>query len=467
VTLASLAALVVPWLLSNALDATTSAHQLITLLMLLAASVVSVEVGRRLTGGLERAHQPHKALSAWAFATALLLPSEWLLVVVPLTYAHTWWRGMRITLWKWVGSAAFLVLAGCLAQWLAMWIMGANINYMLGDGGRGLVAALVAAAAFLLLESLLFLGPAYLNHPEDEVWLRATLRSPSFYGTEAAVLLIGALFSAAWTGGPWFVLLTVPIYVITQRAVLHEPLRLRAESAKVLTEQNAELEQANQFTTDLMGMLGHEIGNPLTSVMGYTEVGLEALDAGDTAFAREALGIVERAATQVQGVLNDVLALVASDRRALVAMPEVFPLASRLHAAAAHQPPQARPAVDCPDGLTAYAQPSHVDQMVANLLSNARKYAGGATRIAATRLDDHTVEITVEDEGPGISEDFRGALFERFSREAASARGIRGTGLGLFITRELARANGGTVELRETGPSGSVFAIQLPTGPQR
>ena len=463
--LTTLAALVAPWLLDNALDATTSARQLLTLLILVSVSVLNVEVGRRLTGGLEETHQPHKALSAWAFATALLLPSEWLLVVVPLTYAHTWWRGMRITLWKWVGSAGFMVLSGCLAQWVAMSVMGDTINYMLGNGGRGLVAALLAAAAFLLLESVLFWCPASLNHREDEVWLRATLRSPSFYGTEAAVLLIGALFSAAWTGGAWFVLLTVPIYVVTQRAILHEPLRLRAESATLLAQQNAELEQANQFQSDLMAMLGHEIGNPLTSVMGYTEVGLEALDAGDTAFAREALGIVERGATQVQGVLNDVLALVASDRRALLAMPEAFSVAPRLDSAAAHQPPQARPTVDCPADLTAYAQPSHVDQMVANLLSNARKYAGGATRIAASRVDDRVVEITVADAGPGIPEDFRTNLFERFSRDVASSRGVRGTGLGLFITRELARANGGTVELRETGPSGSVFAIRVPSAP--
>lgn len=463
--LTTVAALVVPWLVVNALDESSSTHQLLTIAVLVAVSVLNVEVGRSLTGGLERTHQPHKALSAWALATALLLPTQWLLVLVPLTYAHTWWRGMRIRLWKWIGSAGFLVLSGCFAQWVAMSVMGANINYMTGAGGRGLVAILLATLAFLGLEALLFWGPATLNHPEDEVWLQATLRSSSFYGTEAVVLIIGALFSAVWTGGPWFVLLTVPIYLIAQRAALHEPLRQRAESAVVLSEQNAELEQANQFQSDLMAMLGHEIGNPLTSVMGYTEVGIEALDSGDTVFAREALGIVDRAANQVQGVLNDVLALVASDRRALVATPERTPLAPRLQAAAAHQPPQGRPTVDCPDDLAAYVQPSHLDQMVANLLSNARKYAGGATRIAASRLDEATVEITVTDEGPGIPDTFRADLFERFTRAAASARGIRGTGLGLFITRELARANSGTVELCETGPTGSVFAIRVPAAP--
>ena len=460
--LTTLAALLVPWFVHGPLDATSRAHQVLTAAMLLGVSVVNVEIGRALAGGLEHAHQPHKALSAWAFASALLLPAPWLLLVVPLTYLHTWWRGMRIPLWKWVGSATFLVLCGCLSGSLAALILGDRLNYMDGLGGHGFVAVVVGTVAFLALETLLFCGPAYLNDPEDEVWLRKTLRSPSFYGTEAGVLLIGALLAAVWTGGPWFVLLTVPIYLIAQRAVLHEPLRQRAATAAVLADKNAELEQASQFKSDLMGMLGHEIGNPLTSVMGYTQVGIEALDDGDTVFAREALTVVDRGATQVQGVLNDVLALVASDRAALVATPEVVRLASHLSSAAANQPPQVRPAVDCPSELAAYVQPSHLDQMVANLLSNARKYAGGATRLTARDAGDGTVEITVADAGAGVPEAFRDSLFERFSREATSAQGVPGAGLGLFITRELARVNGGTVQLARTGPDGSVFSVRLP-----
>jgi signal transduction histidine kinase len=462
----TLGALVLPWFIHNALGDATMGHQVRAVLMLLAVSVLNVELGRALAGGLERAHQPHKALSAWAIACAFLLPAPWLLLLVSVTYAHTWRRGMRIPVWKWAGSATFLVLCGCLAQVLAMTLMrGRNINWMLGDGGRGLVAVLLGVVAFLVLEAALFCGPAYLNHAEDEEWLRATLRSPTFYGTEAAVLLIGALLAAVWTGGPWFVLLTVPIYVIAQRAVLHEPLRQRAETAAVLAEKNAELERANQFQADLMGMLGHEIGNPLTSVMGYTEVGIEALEAGDMAFAKEALRIVDRGATQVQGVLNDVLALVATDRHALTATPEVVSISAHLHAAAANQPPQARPVVDCAPDLWVSVQPSHLDQMLANLLSNARKYADGATRICASAVDGDMVEITVTDQGAGVPEAFRGELFQRFTRDAASARGIRGTGLGLFITRELAQANGGAVALQSTGPSGSAFTLRLPAAP--
>ncbi|MGZ4449964.1 MAG: ATP-binding protein [Nocardioides sp.] len=460
--LTTLAALVVPWLVTGPAADPGTTTRLVTAAVLLVVAVLNVEIGRVLTGGLERAHQPHKALSAWAFACALLLPAPWLLVVVPLTYAHTWWRGLRIPWWKWAGSATFLVLSGCLAAVVADAVMGDEANFMRGRGGLGLVAVLLAAIAFLALEALLFCGPAYLNHAEDEVWLRQTLRSASFYGTEAGVLVIGALLAAVWTGGSWFVLLFVPIYLIAQRAVLHEPLRQRAEAAAVLAEKNAELERANQFKSDLMGMLGHEIGNPLTSVMGYAQVGIEAIDQGDIDFARRAMVVVDRGATQMQAVLHDLLALVASDRAALVAQVEPCPVAPHLTAAAANQPPTMRPEVDVAPDVVALVQPSHLDQMVANLLSNARKYAGGATLLAARLRDDGRVEITVTDQGAGVPEAFRDDLFERFSREAASSREASGSGLGLFITRELARVNGGEVELRSTGPEGSVFAIVVP-----
>jgi len=67
-------------------DAFASAPpQWATALVLVLISVGNVEIGGAMTGGLERSHQPHKALSAWAFARALLLPASWLLVVVPLT----------------------------------------------------------------------------------------------------------------------------------------------------------------------------------------------------------------------------------------------------------------------------------------------------------------------------------------------------------------------------------------------
>ena len=439
---------------------------LLTGAVLVAISVLNVEISRWLTGGVSHSHQPHKALSAWAFAAALLLPTPWLLVVVPLTYAHARWRGLRLPLWKWIGSACYLVLAGMAAAAVRHVVLGEATNWMSGDGGRGLFGMLLAATAFLVTESLLFAGSAVLNHADDEVWLRRTLRSPSFYLTEAGVLLIAGLLAAVWTGGAWFVLFFVPIYALAQRAALHEPLRERAETAAELAATNVELERANQFRSDLIGMLGHEIGNPLTSVLGYAQVGSEALEAGDTTGARRSFEVVERNGAQIRRVIHDILTLATSERGRLTAHPQPCRLEPHLRAAAAAQPPGRQPLVECPPELTVLVQPSHLDQILANLLSNAAKYAGGATHVTARPTSAGEVEILVVDAGPGVPADFRAHLFERFRRDADTAHHVVGTGLGLFVTRELSRANGGEVCYRDGEPSGSVFTVTLPAVPR-
>lgn len=431
----------------------------LTAAVLMAISVLNVEIGRVLAGGLAESHQPHKALSAWAFASALLLPPLWLLLIVPFTYAHTRWRGLRVPLWKWVGSAFFLVLCGLAAALVSDALYGDG-NWMLGNGGRGMVAIGAAAVAFLALESSLFAAIAYLNVAEDEVWLRQTLQTPSYYLTEGGVLLIGGLLSAVWTGGAWFVLIFLPIYTLAQRAVLHEPLRERAQAAAQLAETNAELERANEFKADLMGMLGHEIGNPLTSVVGYAQVGAEALAGGDAGTAQRSLGIIDRNAEQMRLVLHDILSLVSSERGALVAHPEACLLEPHLRSAITVHPELPAPVVECPPDLVALVQPGHLDQILANLLSNAQKYAGGATRLGACVVGEH-VEIQVADAGPGVPDALRDRLFERFSRGEGTAGQVSGTGLGLFITRELARANGGDVTYRAGDPAGSVFVVTL------
>ena len=436
----------------------------LTVVVLVGISVLNVELGRRLFGGLSHTQQPHKALSAWAFSCGVLLPPPWLLVVVPFTYAHARWRGLRVPLWKWVGSAGFLVLAGLAAAAVAGQVVGTQTNWMSGTGGVGLLGLVLAALTFVAVESVLLAGSAVLNHAADEEWLRRTLRDPSFYLTELGVLFVACLLVAVWTGGPWFVVLLLPLYALVQRAALHEPMRERAETAAQLAEQNAQLEEANQFKIDLVGMLGHEVGNPLTSIVGYGQVGREAIEEGDVVLARRCFEVVERNAAQIERVCADILALAKSERGVLSARPQSCHLRPQLEAAAAGQPPGRQPVVECPDELRAMVQPDHFDQVVANLLSNADKYGGGATRIVAVADGADRVAVSVLDEGAGVPAEFQGRLFERFSRDVASARQAAGTGLGLFITRELARANGGDVGYRDGSPSGSVFTLTLPRG---
>jgi signal transduction histidine kinase len=114
------------------------------------------------------------------------------------------------------------------------------------------------------------------------------------------------------------------------------------------------------------------------------------------------------------------------------------------------------------------ADKRRLGRVVANLLDNARKYASGATSVSMTRVDD-AVQIAVEDDGPGIPEDERDLVFERFARGiGAGRRGSgEGVGLGLALVAEHVRLHGGRVwvEDRGNGQQGSRFVVELPVLP--
>ena len=114
------------------------------------------------------------------------------------------------------------------------------------------------------------------------------------------------------------------------------------------------------------------------------------------------------------------------------------------------------------------ADKRRLGRVVANLLDNARKYANGATSVSMTRADD-AVQIAVEDDGPGIPEDERDLVFERFARGVGAGRrgSGEGVGLGLALVAEHVRLHGGRVwvEDRANGQPGSRFVVELPVLP--
>ncbi len=229
VSTAVVAAAVLPVVLDRRVGLDHSAHDVLSAGVLVLMSALNIEIGRLLEGGRSQSQRPHKALSTWSFASAIVLSVAWLLPVVAICYLHARWRGLRVPLWKWVGSAAYVVLAGLAAAAALHAVLDGQISITHRDGLNGLVAVLAGAAAFLLVETVLFLGSAYLNSADDEEWLRRTLAHRSFYLTESGVLLVGGLAAAVWTAAPWFLALLLPVFVLAQRAVLHEPLRERAD----------------------------------------------------------------------------------------------------------------------------------------------------------------------------------------------------------------------------------------------
>ena len=211
-------------LLSTWPSPTISTADVIIAMALVAGSVVNVELGRLLEGGTVAAQRPHKALSAWPMAAAILVPSFYLAPIIALIYVHARWRGMRVALWKWVGSASFLTAAGAIAG-VVVAAGGGGAPLTLTSGLPGLLCILGAIGAFLLIESAMLGVTALTNTAHDEVWLRKTLTDPWFYLTEAGVLTVGALTGLLGANAPWFVMLMVPAYWFLQQSVLHRPLQ--------------------------------------------------------------------------------------------------------------------------------------------------------------------------------------------------------------------------------------------------
>ena len=117
-------------------------------LALVAGSVVNVELGRLLEGGRVAAQRPHKALSAWPMAATILLPSFYLVPIVALIYLHARWRGVRVTLWKWIVSACFLICAGAISG-VVVAVGGGGAPPTLSSGLPGLLFIVGAVLTFL------------------------------------------------------------------------------------------------------------------------------------------------------------------------------------------------------------------------------------------------------------------------------------------------------------------------------
>lgn len=108
------------------------------------------------------------------------------------------------------------------------------------------------------------------------------------------------------------------------------------------------------------------------------------------------------------------------------------------------------------------SDPRRIGQVLANLLENAERYAGGATAVRVSAPVPERVRIAVEDEGPGVPADERAHIFERFGRGAVGRNAGAGTGLGLALVAQHARVLGGRVWVDDRPGGGSRFVVEVP-----
>ena len=243
--------------------------------------------------------------------------------------------------------------------------------------------------------------------------------------------------------------------------------RKRAEAAA--RDARDEAERANEAKSEFLSRMSHELRTPLNAILGFGQ--LLALD-GLEPEAQARVERILRAGHHLLELINEVLDItrIEAGGQALSLEPVhcCDPLVDALELV--------RPlavergielASDMHGGLHRYvlADPQRLKQVALNLLSNAIKYnrPGGVVRTYFNETVPGRLRLLVVDTGPGLDSDAAARAFLPFERLAADSTDIEGTGLGLTLSRSLAQAMGGWVDIEHSAPGeGSTFFVELP-----
>ena len=214
---------------------------------------------------------------------------------------------------------------------------------------------------------------------------------------------------------------------------------------------------------ELTAVLAHDLRAPTTIVDGYADL---LLQSWDTLGEQDRLDYVRRikgAAATLQAVLENSLTAATLDSGRLVSRPTVVALRPVVEVSA--HVLQGHCTVDT-SGVgdeVAWIDPTHLRQVLDNLLTNARRY-GGPHVVVSTRPGPRSVLLSVRDDGPGVDRQLVPRLFERYSTSGSARRGeSRGTGLGLFIARELLRLDEADIGFAPVPGGGAEFVLELAT----
>jgi signal transduction histidine kinase len=220
----------------------------------------------------------------------------------------------------------------------------------------------------------------------------------------------------------------------------------------------------------LVSDTSHELRTPLAAMRSVLDVSLRADDLSPA--ARRALEETRGQVDRMSRTVADLLTLASADEGRLELAIEPVDVAAVASSVVRALRPLAAArgiALEAEGGpALALADERRLGQALGNLVDNAIKYgpAGSAVRVRA-RTTQEEVVASVDDEGPGIPTEKRGRVFERFFREDVSrARATGGSGIGLSIVREIARAHGGRAWVEARTGGGSTFSISVPAVPE-
>ncbi|MBI2865630.1 MAG: HAMP domain-containing histidine kinase [Chloroflexi bacterium] len=237
---------------------------------------------------------------------------------------------------------------------------------------------------------------------------------------------------------------------------LNDEIRSRAE----------QLQESYTRHEQFVSMVAHELRSPLSVILGYIQLAIQAVNRGK-GVEIETLQRVLTHAQRLKRLMEDLQDASSIDvgrfgvRKGVCDVVAIATESARQLAAADPKHPIA---IQAPDSLLTLCDIDRITQVVDNLVGNAAKYSaeGSEIRVTVRQLEDKAV-VSVEDQGYGISAEDMQVLFQPFSRLYRQTE-VKGTGLGLFITKAIVEAHGGSIWAESEPGKGSTFSFSLPIG---
>ena len=252
-------------------------------------------------------------------------------------------------------------------------------------------------------------------------------------------------------------------------ATMFEDERALAEQ---LSESNASLARASEAKSRFLASVSHELRTPMNAILGFTDALLAGVDGPLNAEQQASLGWVQKGGRDLLGLINEILDLSRIEAGRLTIEPTAFDPRELVEAVVAqHRSLAAQKGIGftwrdagAPEQVVLDQQ--RVRQVLVNLIGNALKFTdAGEVEVVVDGADAKSLDITVRDTGPGIAPEQHEAIFEEFRQAGDGSAG--GVGLGLAISRRLARVMGGEITVDSATGAGSLFHLRLPVDMQQ
>ena len=235
----------------------------------------------------------------------------------------------------------------------------------------------------------------------------------------------------------------------------------------VRNAQLFESERAAQNDRDnFLSLVTHEIKNPLTSIRGYASLARESLSLNEPQSASEAIAVIHEESAKILRLTEDLLdaSRMSAGRFSMylqqVDIVSIVTQVARRYQATAHRPIDVNVGDEMPP---LEGDPVRLNQVVENLVSNAVKYSPESSPISIElQQRDSRIYLNVTDHGNGIAPEKIPLIFERYYRLEEDGQTVKGTGLGLFISREIVRMHGGEINVKSEAGKGTTFVVELP-----